>query len=97
MIAPSNPIPYSYSIMNPYALSPPIKPISTTPAGGRTLITTVIIIASAILIGMSLGLGLGIAAVGAITDGLLIPVDNSTNNATFFNTTTTTATTTLAG
>lgn len=90
MIAANNSVPYSYNVLNPYALSAPIQPVRNANAGGRTLITTVIIIASAILIGMALGLGLGIGAVGAITDGILIPIINSTENVTFSNTTTTT-------
>lgn len=94
MIAATNPIPYNYSLLNPYVLSP-LQSVNKGPAGGKTLPTIMIIIASAILIGMALGLGLGIAAVGAVTDGILIPVVNLTQNTSRVNITSTIAPTTL--
>lgn len=90
MIVANSAVPYNYTAMNPYRLSP-LQPLQKGPAGGRTLLTTVIVIASVILIGMALGLGLGIAAVGAITDGMLIAVTNLTQTVNVSNSTATTA------
>lgn len=90
-----NPInaPNGYVQMNPYALSPPVKP-KTEADGGKTLWIIVGTIAGIVLAGMALGLGLGIGAAGILSSETLTPFNATVTNQTTITTTISSSTST---